>query len=331
MNAAVSEAWIEAIIDSKQRRLVLEPGANYYIGRDQHNTIVLADHQVSRRHAMLQRLQTGECYVVDLGSRNGTLVNDKRVVVPVFLRQGDRIVIGGCELVFHSPAEHSRASTTLPAETVVDFSEGLVTVLVADIRDFTGLSRRLPETRLSEVISAFTRDSGRVLTEQGAWGQKYIGDAVMGIWRHPSNTADVRDMVRIFGALDLIFEIASGLQPKFALDAPIRIGAGINTGLAAVGNVGGGGLADHTALSSAVNLAFRLESATKEIGRDVALGQTTYELLAAQGVGQDVFEPYTVRLKGFEEPKPTYATSRNSLGLLLENLRRQLSPNSARI
>jgi len=322
------DTFLETVIDSEAKRFKLDPTVVCRIGRGAQNTVVLADNQVSRNHAMVQCMETGEYYLTDLGSRNGTFVNQRRATTPVILRPGDRITVGSHEFVFHGGAQPEQAARMEAGETVVDFAQRLITVLVVDIRDFTGLSSRLPEDKLSEIINAFMRESGTVLSSKGAWAQKYIGDAVMAIWLHRTDEPDLHDILAVFDALSQLFEIAGRMQAQFGLDAPIRIGAGVNTGAACVGNMGSEAAADYTALSDAVNLSFRLESATKEIGRDIALGPASYEFLTAQtGVG-DVFELHTMQLKGYREPKKVYATTLASLPAVLEGLREKANPSA---
>ena len=328
MSETPSTTHLEVVIASEAKNFRLDPGAICQIGRDAQNTIVLADNQVSRRHAMVQCGPAGEFFLADLGSRNGTWVNQRRVTSLVALRPGDRITIGGAEILFRGPDQEEPVQKTPQGETIVDFAQRLITVLVVDIRDFTGLSSRLPEARLSEVISAFIRESGTVLAEQGAWAQKYSGDSVMAIWLHSDETPAWRDLAPAFAALKSIAGIAAGLESAFGLDAPVRVGAGINTGMACVGNMGSDAASDYTALSDAVNLAFRLESATKEIGRDVALGQRTYDFLADQPGAAGLFELHTVSLKGYREPKPVFAATWDGLTVLLERL--QPSPSAGR-
>ncbi len=321
MSEPGSEAYLVTVIDSESRRIPLEAGEVWHIGRGEPNSIPLADHQVSRKHAMVQRAQTGEFQLIDMGSRNGTFVNRRRVTTPVILRPGDRITIGGAEFVFYGPSEPAQAPAPGASETVVEFAQQLVTVLVVDIRDFTGLSRRLSENKLSLLISAFFRECGAVLNRHEAFAQKYIGDAVMALWPHPEKGPEPRQMHAVFSALAQMFDVAAGLQAQFDLDAPIRIGAGINTGLACIGNMGSEAAADYTALSDAVNLSFRLEAATKEIGCDLAVGPKTYNFLTALAGAAGIFTPHTASLKGYEHPMQVYAATRASLGVLVGALR----------
>ena len=74
------------------------------IGRDNDNDIVLEHQAISRYHAIVQA-QLGRVMLIDLGSTNGTLVNDTLVPAdePIWLRHGDRIRIGPIELCYEVP------------------------------------------------------------------------------------------------------------------------------------------------------------------------------------------------------------------------------------
>lgn len=71
------------------------------LGRDSKAEIPLNDPAISYKHAHLVR-QGSETYLLDLGSRNGTLVNGKRISAPHRLVQGDVIKLGDTSLVYHS-------------------------------------------------------------------------------------------------------------------------------------------------------------------------------------------------------------------------------------
>lgn len=92
-------AWID--VPSERRRVALgaEP---LTIGRDTENDLVLDDRRVSRRHAEI-RLRLGRYTLYDLQSTNGTFVNGRRVA-EVVLSGGDRIAVGGTELVLEQEA-----------------------------------------------------------------------------------------------------------------------------------------------------------------------------------------------------------------------------------
>lgn len=321
----LAAGYLEAEIAGEVRIFSLTAGCTLKIGRSDQNDVVLSDDLASRHHAMLQRTSLGLCYITDLGSSNGTFVNGARISAPVILRPGDRIAVGMHKFSFQQDAAVQYPPVEAPewlGSTALAAQQSLITVLVTDIRDFTGLAQRMDAFKLSMVIGAFFREAGKALQERGAWAQKYIGDAVMALWLHKTDTPDRSEMIAVFDGLSQLTAIAGGLQRQFELNAPISIGAGINTGLASVGNFGSSASADYTALGDVVNKAFRLESVTKEMLCDVALGEGTYGSLAGVINPGPIFQCRTVKLKGYDEPATAYGARLSSLPAVLEALRR---------
>lgn len=92
-----------------QSQVPLVGKRTWTIGRSPDNTIVLPDRWASRNHAQLRATETGEFYLTDLGSGNGSVVNGERVTMPVALKDGDLITIGHSQLEFH----HRHSKSTL--------------------------------------------------------------------------------------------------------------------------------------------------------------------------------------------------------------------------
>ncbi|MFB8794972.1 MAG: adenylate/guanylate cyclase domain-containing protein [Microcoleus sp.] len=303
------------------RYLSLSGSNCWTIGRSDDNNFVLTDRWISRNHAMLQQMETGEFYLIDLGSRNGSFVNGRRVSIPVTLRNGDRVIFGQTELEFYNPTPSHRIDRVQEADSE-DFTatltvRSLISVMVMDIRDFTVLTRQLDETLLSEVIGSWFRSSGLIIREHGSWVDKYIGDAIMAVWFHKPNGVSSEEMMRICQALSKLHKATDELSSRYPLPFPLRVGAGINTGYAMVGNSGSSDRSDYTALGDTVNAAFRLESCTKQIGKDIAVGETTYKYLKELGA-ESAFEQYTVSLKGYDTPSVTYGATYADLNAFLE-------------
>ncbi|HSM80353.1 MAG TPA: adenylate/guanylate cyclase domain-containing protein, partial [Nodosilinea sp.] len=262
-------------IAAGDRQLSLVGGTCWTVGRGDDNNFVLPDRWISRNHAMLQGTDNGRFYLIDLGSRNGTFINGRRVSVPVILNDGDLLTFGQTELQFFSPIDAlAAADTTLGGRapeataTAMLHVRRLISVMVVDIRDFTVLTRQIDEKVLSEAIGTWFRRAGEIISQYDSWVDKYIGDAVMAVWIHGKEGADCTDMVRILQAVSTLAEMTEQLHRQFPLPFPLRIGAGINTGYAMVGNTGSGDHPDYTALGDTVNAAFRLESSTKALGLD---------------------------------------------------------------
>jgi adenylate cyclase len=288
-------------------------GRNHWtVGRGAENIFVIPDRWISRNHAMLQYTETGVFYLIDLGSRNGTFINGRRVNVPVVLKSGDHVTFGQSELRFFFGNANQDPTDLLSAkdtQTSVLHVRRLMSVLVVDIRNFTVLTRKLDEKILSNLIGDWFRQAGQIIRESGSWVDKYIGDAVMSIWFHGEQAIAKDDVLSIFQAVSDLNKMTADLGNHYTLPFPLRIGVGINTGYAMVGNTGTGDRPDYTAIGDTVNAAFRLESCTKQIHRDIALGESTYNYLADLGRAQQRFSQYTVSLKGYETETITYAST----------------------
>jgi len=186
---------------------------------------------------------------------------------------------------------------------------------VVDMRNFTALTQQLDEKVLSCLIGNWFRHAGGIIRSSGSWVDKYIGDAIMAIWFHGQQEVNQDDILQIFQAITQLNNMTRTLSEQYPLPFKLRIGAGVNTGYAMVGNTGSGEHPDYTAI---VNAAFRLESATKEIGRDLAIGATTYSYLIGLPYLHQAFEQYTVSLKGYDDSTITYGTTFDDLERFLD-------------
>ena len=301
-------------LEGAGRRYPLVNGQSWAIGRGDGCAIMLDSRSVSRLHALIQRRDGGDFCLVDLGSRNGSFVNNRRVAVPVVLNDRDTIVFGDQQLRFHNsePASGviSPSTDTRNAPTTSLQTRSLATILVVDIRDFTPLARKVSGDLLSQTIGTWFLKVGQVTQRLGSWAQKYIGDAVMAVWVHDDPTGLKADLLRALRAVNEINLATSEISNTLPLPGPLRIGAGVNTGPAIIGGT------EYTALGDTVNAAFRLEAATKGIGLGVALGQRTFEELALPGGAP--FVRREVELKGYEALSVAWAISFADLQAFLQ-------------
>ncbi|MGK7946529.1 MAG: FHA domain-containing protein [Microcystaceae cyanobacterium] len=308
--------------DKGKRYLSLASKNSWTIGRGRENDVIIRDQCISRNHAILQSTDSGGFYLIDLGSRNGTFVNGRRVSIPVTLSSLDHIAFGKTKAEFYSPQvevnDIDQDQDDFETMTSTIHQRQLISVVVTDIRDFTVLAQQLDEKVLSALIGNWFRQAGSIIRNAGSWVDKYIGDAVMAIWFHGEDQVTKDDLLEIFRAVKNLHDMTQNLSKQYTLPFPLRIGAGINTGHAMVGNTGSGDHPDYTAIGDTVNAAFRLESATKQIGLDVALGGKTFESLGQLEKAQAFFQEYTVTLKGYKNPTLTYGANFSDLGKFLE-------------
>jgi adenylate cyclase len=323
----MSNCYLEYEWKSEKRLLRLDNDETFRIDRSKLSAVDLSeDPTVSLRHAMVQRLEGNNFYLTDLNSRNGTMLNGRPITVPTLLKTGDVIRIGTCEFVFYLEDAESpgAAEATASWNTKFQVSRKLITVLVADIKDYTGLTLKLGESFICEMIGTLFQEAGRVLSANDTWGQKYIGDALMGVWIHAQQVPAPREFELIFRSVVAIKGVFGTINERYGLVEPITFGIGINTGHAAIGNMGSRQSPDFTALGDAVNKTFRLEAATRELGVDIVFGNLTYDFLSALTGTPVGLTRKLVHLKGYPEAETAYVTDFSTVERLIENLQPNL-------
>ena len=160
--------------------------------------------------------------------------------------------------------------------------ERKMTVLFSDIRDFTSLSEAMSPQENFNFLNSYLMQMEPVITAHGGIIDKYIGDAIMALFPDRPDDA-LRGALAMLAKLD---EYNAGRER--AGYRAIRVGIGINTGIAILGTVGGFGRMDGTVIGDAVNLAARLERLTKEY--QVPLLISEYTLYSLENA-----EPYAIR------------------------------------
>jgi adenylate cyclase len=284
--------------------------SSWKLGRGSQCAIVLEDNLVSRTHAMIQRTDFTQYILIDMGSRNGSFVNERRLSTPVPLRDGDQLRLGNAKMVFYNSQESSPAATPTAEDyraTVCQFMQCLVSVLVIDIRGFTVLSQQVEDAKLCQLTGTWFGEADRIMRGHGSEAQKYIGDAVMAVWVHRAKGKEHEEILEILRAVDEFADVTASLGVRFQLPDKLRlrIGAGLNTGMATIGNTGTSQVSDYTATGECVNAAFRLETATKDLQTDLCLGKSTSDFLRFWPRATVYLKEGEVRLKGYAAPVQT--------------------------
>ena len=156
-----------------------------------------------------------------------------------------------------------------------------MTVLFADIRDFTSISENRKPRDLKDLINTYFTKMTLCIHDKRGTVDKYIGDAIMAFWGAP-----VRDRNHARRALECGLAMQKTLRqldPMFAKKGwpALRIGVGINCGTMSVGDMGSEFRRSYTVMGDAVNLASRLEGLTKEYGVSILVSE--YVVRAVQG------------------------------------------------
>jgi len=287
----------------------------FKLGRGPANDIVLPYSWVSRSHSMVQQEGHGIFQVMDIGSSNGTYVNNKKIHSPTILHNGDVITLGKTIIKFAQftktdTREMDKDDITLDM-TVAYLQREIVTILVCDIHDFTSLSEQIGNKSVSKLLQFWAKKVGAIVNEHEGLVDKFIGDAVMATWVGGNVEKGIRNALR--AALE-INTATKKLSEKIPDLDQLSIGAAINTGEAMLGNMGVAGHRDSTVIGDVVNVAFRLESMTKKDTYDIIIGQESARHIDSP---EKYFTAQSFKVKGKAENIKTFATSFEQLSYFL--------------
>lgn len=248
------------------------------IGRDKHSDIAIPELTVSRNHAMIRCLGEGDFYLIDSGSSNGSFVNKQRVVAPKLLKNGDVITVGKADILFEELSKDiDLIDSVSMLETIVHDAPVIkqITILVADIRGFTSMSEQVPINTLTKIMNSWFHEVNATVISNEGLVDKFIGDCVFARWETEDN--QLMTIVQALKAANEINAITEALNKQYKSQLPtkLKIGVGINTGTASVGGLG----QDNTALGDAVNIAFRMESTSKSLNKDIVLSEFAFKYL----------------------------------------------------
>lgn len=269
--------------DGNEREILCPPLLT--IGRTPPNEVVVSHPRVSRNHAIVRMLRPGEYYVIDMGSTNGTCLNGQRVVMPTLLNDQDVISLEGCTITFRVGSETGYNEEADTAEVTLTMTSAgqqpeEITLLVCDIRNYTKISEQIPPSALASVMARWFKQVTKVIETCGGTIDKFIGDAVMARWATDAVGDKQAAVSRALEAAVALDGVCGEINQEYSnLPFPFRIGAGINTGRAILGNMGGGAYREYTAIGDVVNLAFRFESASKTLDADIVIGLGAYQNL----------------------------------------------------
>jgi adenylate cyclase len=158
-------------------------------------------------------------------------------------------------------------------ESMLVGSNRLVSILFSDIRSFTTISERMEPDDLVNSLNRYFALMVDTLMERGGIVDKYIGDAIMAIFGAPTKHRD--DALRsVLAGLEMTESLeVFNLEQRRRGKPEFRIGVGINYGVVTVGNIGCERKMNYTVIGDAVNLASRLEGATKMYHQPILMSQ----------------------------------------------------------
>lgn len=158
-----------------------------------------------------------------------------------------------------------------------------LTILFSDIRGFTTLAEKLDARVLSEFLNDYLGMQTEIIFEHGGTLDKYIGDAVMAFWGAPLSQTDHAE--RACRAATAMVQTLEANRARYLekYGITVNMGIGVHTGEVSVGNMGSSRSFSYTVIGDTVNLASRLEGATKYFGAEILTTRTTLQAISGAG------------------------------------------------
>lgn len=174
-----------------------------------------------------------------------------------------------------------------------------VSILFADIRGFTAFSEKLTPEELVDTLNKYlSMAAGSILMFEGML-DKFIGDAVMGIFNAPLEQSD--HILRAVRAAAAMQRVITDYHKNIGEERGLTFGVGIHVGEAVVGNVGMSDRMDYTAIGDTVNVAKRIQENAP--GGKILMSETVYQVV--KNSVQAVFYQ-EMPLRGREQSVKTY-------------------------
>jgi adenylate cyclase len=167
-----------------------------------------------------------------------------------------------------------------------------VSILFCDVRDFTSFAAQADAKEVVMRLNALFAVVVPIVNRHGGHVDKFVGDGLLAMFGAPEPFPDHADRA-VRAACEMASVVNSEDEPGF------RIGVGVNTGRVVAGSIGGAGRLNFSVIGDAVNIASRVESATRELDENVLITEATAGELSDD---IEVTDCGTHDLKGLPEP-----------------------------
>ncbi len=177
-----------------------------------------------------------------------------------------------------------------------------VSVLFVDIRGYTAFSEGRSPDEIFRVVNAYTRAVSSVVRDHGGWVVEFQGDGLMAVFGAP-RALENKERSAIEASLAVVEKVEKqGIESL--PDLELRVGVGVATGLAYVGNVQSVDRKIWCVIGNTTNLAARLQSMTRDLGVSIVIDETTRERGSEAAAGFSARD--SVRVRGRSEPMTIY-------------------------
>ena len=182
-----------------------------------------------------------------------------------------------------------------------------IVCLFSDLRGFTSYTETLPPEQLVAELNGYLDAMGVAIASEGGFIDKFIGDAILVVFGMPQpQSDDAARAIRAARAMQRALAKHNVERRSRGLPSLIQ-GIGVHSGAAVVGNIGTAARMQHTVMGSVVNVASRLEAATKDTGVAVLISADVVDAAKKSGVKVPELRPLAaLDIRGVKEPLAVY-------------------------
>jgi len=301
----ITNASAETLLDQSRDALVGRAAGELFAG----NSWVL--------DSLARTQATGETVLAvdaELAKWSGERASVNLTAMPLIDATEQRI---GSMLVLEDITEEKRVRSTMSRYMSKEVADQLlsagdeelggkeqkVTVMFSDVRSFTSIAEALGPRETVSLLNDYFTEMVDVIFRHDGILDKYIGDGIMALYGSPflgPNDAD-----NAMAAADEMMQRLAALNVRRAEkgETPLDIGIGFSTGPTVIGNIGSIRRMEYTVIGDTVNLASRLEGATKQYGAKIMLSEMTVRDLKRPATLREID---LIRVKGKDRPVAVY-------------------------
>ncbi len=200
---------------------------------------------------------------------------------------------------FGTYLDHSVAEILLSGDFPQEGVELDVSILFFDVHDFTRFAAGADARKVVAELNELFETTVPIINRHGGHVDKFMGDGLMAIFGAPENYPDHAERA-VRAACEIVHAVNRDEKLEF------KLGVGVNSGPVIAGSIGGAGRLNFSVIGDPVNVASRVEAATRDTDDEILVTQETAQLLPSA----ITTEPRGTReLKGIDRPIELYAVS----------------------
>lgn len=219
------------------------------------------------------------------------------------------------------PAETARKVAFELPSSQIQAERTNVTLLCADLRNFSALGEKRPPEESASVLHYFFMKVNSVVEQHGGRVHEYKGDGVLAIWDGDGQNSAARALA---AALQIDKEVNDNLLPEIGVQGlePLAVGIGIEQGPVLLGSIGPAHRRAHTLCGETVSVTLRIQEMTADLASPVIVGEVAARYISdvkLESLGHFLL-PGLVTTHVLYAPSSLHSSARENLTLLVGGL-----------